>query len=59
MNPFTGVDDGLTAAFVSPLIFEVDVIGRAALAAPEPSTVALFSLALVGLGFSRRRKLHQ
>jgi len=58
VNPFTGVDDGLTAAFVSPLIFEVDVIGREALAAPEPSTVALLGLALAGLGFSRRRKLH-
>ena len=27
VNPFTGVDDGLTAAFVSPLIWEIDVIG--------------------------------
>lgn len=25
-NPFTGVDDGLTAAFVSPLVWEIDVI---------------------------------
>lgn len=27
VNPFTGVDDTLTAAFVSPLIYEIDVIG--------------------------------
>jgi hypothetical protein len=26
-NPFTGTNDGLTAAFVSPLIWEIDVIG--------------------------------
>lgn len=28
-NPFTGLDDGLTAAFVSPLIWEIDVLGQA------------------------------
>ena len=27
VNPFTGVDDGLTAAFVSPLVWEIDVLG--------------------------------
>lgn len=27
VNPFTGTDDGLTAAFVSPLILEIDVFG--------------------------------
>lgn len=27
VNPFTGVDDGLTAAFVSPLVYELDVLG--------------------------------
>ncbi len=27
VNPFTGVDDGLTAAFVSPLVYEIDVLG--------------------------------
>lgn len=26
VNPFTGFDDGLTAAFVSPLVWEIDVI---------------------------------
>jgi hypothetical protein len=27
LNPFTGTDDGLTAAFVSPLVWEIDVFG--------------------------------
>jgi hypothetical protein len=27
VNPFTEIDDGLTAAFVSPLIWEIDVVG--------------------------------
>ncbi len=27
VNPFTGTDDGLNAAFVSPLVWEIDVIG--------------------------------
>lgn len=27
LNPFTGLDDGLTAAFVSPLVWEIDVLG--------------------------------
>jgi hypothetical protein len=27
VNPFTGVDDGLSAPFVSPLVWEIDVIG--------------------------------
>jgi hypothetical protein len=26
-NPFTGTDDGLNAAFVSPLVWEIDVLG--------------------------------
>lgn len=48
VNPFTGVDDGLTAAFVSPLVLELDVI-----AVPEPVSLGL--LALGGLLLSRRR----
>lgn len=32
VNPFTGFDDGLTAAFVSPLVWEIDVFGVAAAA---------------------------
>ena len=27
VNPFTGTDDGLSAAFVSPLVWEIDVLG--------------------------------
>lgn len=48
VNPFTGLDDGLSAAIVSPLVMELDVI-----AAPEPA-----SLSLLGLGavFLRRRR---
>ncbi|WP_428307667.1 hypothetical protein [Lacipirellula sp.] len=30
VNPFTSINDGLTAAFVAPLIWEIDVIGAAA-----------------------------
>jgi hypothetical protein len=29
VNPFTGVDDGLTPAFESPLVWEIDVLGAA------------------------------
>ncbi|MCX8091148.1 MAG: hypothetical protein N3I86_09515 [Verrucomicrobiae bacterium] len=28
VNPFTGLNDGLTAAFVSPLVWEIDVLGQ-------------------------------
>lgn len=47
VNPFTGVDDGLSSAIVAPLIFEIDVI-------PGPATGA--SLGLLGLGAVRRRR---
>ena len=40
VNPFTGLDDGLSAAFVSPLIWEIDVL-------PEPASVILLSAALL------------
>lgn len=48
VNPFTGVDDGLSAAFVSPLIMEIDVF-----AVPEPTSMLL--LALGGSLLLRRR----
>ncbi|MCP4246204.1 MAG: PEP-CTERM sorting domain-containing protein [bacterium] len=47
INPFTGVDDGLTSAFVSPLVFEIDVL-------PEPTSLSL--LVLGGLAVLRRRR---
>jgi len=48
VNAFTGVDDGLTAAFVSPLVWGIDVL------APEPGTMAL--LAIGGMALLRRRR---
>lgn len=53
VNPFTSVDDGLTGAFVSPLVWELDV-----LAIPEPSTMALSAVTLVAMwcGLRRRRR---
>ena len=49
LNPYTGVDDGLTSAFVSPLIWEIDVMS-----VPEPSAAALLLLGLAGLVCRRR-----
>lgn len=49
MNPFTGTDDGLTASFVAPLIFELDVI-----AVPEPGTGVLLALGLALVTAARR-----
>jgi hypothetical protein len=51
VNPFTGVDDGLTAAFVSPLVFEIDVI-----AIPEPGSLTLLACAAAALTSSYRRR---
>lgn len=46
VNPFTGLDDQLPAAHLSPLLWEIDVI-----AVPEPGTLLLLAL----LGLLRRR----
>lgn len=35
VNPFTGLDDELTPAFVSPLIWEIDVLGEAGVGLPN------------------------
>jgi hypothetical protein len=44
VNPFTSIDDGLSAPIVSPLVWELDVV-----AIPEPSTTGLFALGLVAM----------
>jgi hypothetical protein len=49
VNPFTGVDDFLSAAFVAPLIFELDVV-----AVPEPGALAILAVG-GGLLLLRRR----
>jgi hypothetical protein len=50
VNPYTGVDDLLSAAFVSPEIWEVDVVG-----VPEPATALLLVGGLVLISATRRR----
>lgn len=50
VNPYTSLDDGLSAAFVSPLVWELDVV-----AVPEPSSWALFAGGLALWGAARRR----
>jgi hypothetical protein len=52
VNPFTGIDDALTAAFTSPLIYEIDVDGTVI---PEPTSCLLLGIALAGLLTARRR----
>lgn len=49
VNPFTLVDDSLTAAFVSPAILEIDVVE-----VPEPASLA--ALLTGGLALLRRRR---
>jgi PEP-CTERM motif len=52
VNPYTSIDDGLTGAFVSPLVFEIDV-NRV----PEPSTIALLGCGLAAVfGMIRRKR---
>lgn len=47
INPFTGADDTLTAAFVSPLVWEIDVVE-----VPEPAAIVMLGLGAI---FLRRR----
>ncbi len=47
LNPFTGVDDTLTAAHVSPLVWEIDVVE-----VPEPAAIVMLGLGAI---FLRRR----
>lgn len=53
VNPFNGIDDTKSAAFSSPLVYELDVYGTAV---PEPSSVALCLLGLVGLAALAARR---
>jgi hypothetical protein len=48
VNPFTGVDDGLTSAFVGPLLWEIDVV-------PSPGTLGVVGMPGLLLGRRRRR----
>jgi hypothetical protein len=51
VNLFTGVDDGLSAAFVSPLVLELDV-----LPVPEPAAWLAGMIGLAGLSVWRHRQ---
>lgn len=50
VNPYTNVDDGFSAAFVAPLIWEIDAI------VPEPTSVLLTVVGLLGLIVEGRRR---
>lgn len=48
VNPFTGIDDGLTAPNTSPLVWEIDIV-------PEPASAVMLLTASFTCLFARRR----
>jgi hypothetical protein len=50
LNPFTGTDDGLNAAFVSPLVWEIDVLGSDS----SPRLAAMLSQSALQLAWLSR-----
>lgn len=54
LNPWTNVDDGLNAAIVSPLVWEIDVL-EGPVIIPEPATLVFAGLGVGSVLLRRRR----